>query len=118
MTDRPDLAAGFAAAYPELAEVAAVAPDPVYLVGGAVRDLILGRGRGDIDLVVEGDPAALAEALGGEPLASHPRFETMKIDWNGEEIDLAASRRESYARPGALPTVDLGAPIRTDLARR
>ena len=36
----------------------------------------------------------------------------------GEELDLAATRRERYARPGALPTVDLGAPIRTDLARR
>jgi tRNA nucleotidyltransferase (CCA-adding enzyme) len=118
MTDRPDLGAALAAAYPELAAVAAVAPDPVYLVGGAVRDLILGRGRADIDLVVEGDPAALAAALGAEPLVTHPRFGTMKVDWNGEELDLAASRRESYARPGALPTVELGAPIRTDLARR
>ena len=83
-----------------------------------MRDLILGRGRADIDLVVEGDPAALAAALGAEPLASHSRFGTMKVDWNGEEIDLAGARRESYVRPGALPTVDLGAPIRTDLARR
>ncbi|MDX6653552.1 MAG: hypothetical protein QOH18_244 [Solirubrobacterales bacterium] len=118
MSDRLDLAEGLAAAYPELGDVAAVAPDPVYLVGGAVRDLVLGRGRADIDLVVEGDPAALAAALGAEPLASHSRFGTMKIDWNGEELDLAASRRESYPRPGALPTVELGAPIRTDLARR
>src|SRR6201988_1973609 len=97
MSDRLDLAAAFAAAYPELGEVAAVAPDPVYLVGGAVRDLILGRGRADIDLVVEGDPAALAAALGAEPVAAHSRFGTMKIDWNGEEIDLAAARREGYA---------------------
>jgi tRNA nucleotidyltransferase (CCA-adding enzyme) len=118
MSDRLDLATAFAAAYPELAEVAAAAPDPVYLVGGAVRDLILGRGRADIDLVVEGDPAALAAALGAETVASHSRFGTMKIDWNGEEIDLAAARREGYARPGVLPTVELGAPIRTDLARR
>jgi tRNA nucleotidyltransferase (CCA-adding enzyme) len=118
MTDRPDLAEALAAAYPELAEVAAAAPDPVYLVGGAVRDLIRGRGRADIDLVVEGDPAALAAALGAEPLASHSRFGTMKVDWNGEELDLAAARRENYARPGVLPTVEVGAPIRTDLARR
>jgi tRNA nucleotidyltransferase (CCA-adding enzyme) len=118
MTNGDELAEAFGAAYPELAEVAAAAPDPVYLVGGAVRDLLLGRGRADIDLVVEGDPAALAAALGAEPVASHSRFGTMKIDWNGEEIDLAAARRESYARPGALPTVELGVPIRTDLARR
>jgi tRNA nucleotidyltransferase (CCA-adding enzyme) len=118
MSDRLPLAEALAAAYPELGEVAAAAPDPVYLVGGAVRDLILGRGRADIDLVVEGDPGALAAALGAELLASHSRFGTMKVDWNGEELDLAAARRESYVRPGALPTVDLGAPIRTDLARR
>jgi tRNA nucleotidyltransferase (CCA-adding enzyme) len=118
MSDRLDLATALGAAYPELAEVAAAAPDPVYLVGGAVRDLLLGRGRADIDLVVEGDPAALAAALGAEPVAAHSRFGTMKIDWSGEELDLAAARREHYARPGVLPTVELGAPIRTDLARR
>jgi tRNA nucleotidyltransferase (CCA-adding enzyme) len=118
MTTEQDLAAALAAAYPELAAVAATAPDPVYLVGGAVRDLLLGRGRADIDLAVEGDPAALAAALGAEPLAAHERFGTLKIELGGEEIDIAATRRETYAEPGALPTVSLGAPIRTDLARR
>jgi tRNA nucleotidyltransferase (CCA-adding enzyme) len=118
MTNGDELAAALAAAYPELSDVAAAAPDPVYLVGGAVRDLLLGRGRADIDLVVEGDPAALARALGAEPLAAHSRFGTLKVDLDGHELDIAAARRESYVRPGALPTVDLGAPIRTDLARR
>jgi tRNA nucleotidyltransferase (CCA-adding enzyme) len=118
MSDHPDRAEALAAAYPELAAVAAAAPDPVYLVGGAVRDLLLGRGRADIDLVVEGDPAALARALGAEPVVAHPRFGTSKVELWGEEIDIAAGRRETYARPGALPTVELGAPIRTDLARR
>ena len=119
MTSGEELAEALAAAYPELADVAAAAPDPVYLVGGAVRDLLLGRGRADIDLVVEGDPAALAAALGAEPLVeSHSRFGTLKVRLGGEELDLAAARRERYARPGALPTVELGAPIRTDLARR
>ncbi|MBS1893627.1 MAG: CCA tRNA nucleotidyltransferase [Actinobacteria bacterium] len=118
MTSGDELAEALAAAYPELAEVEAMAPDPVYLVGGAVRDLLLGRGRADIDLVVEGDPAALGRALGAEALAAHSRFGTLKVDLDGHEIDIAAARRESYARPGALPTVELGAPIRTDLARR
>ncbi|HVV89468.1 MAG TPA: hypothetical protein VHB53_03140, partial [Solirubrobacterales bacterium] len=61
---------------------------------------------------------ALAEALGVEPLAAHPRFGTLKVDLGGHEVDIAAARRERYARPGALPTVELGAPIRVDLARR
>jgi tRNA nucleotidyltransferase (CCA-adding enzyme) len=118
MTSGDELAEALGAAYPERADVADVAPDPVYLVGGAVRDLLLGRGRGDIDLVVEGDPVALARALGAEPLAAHSRFGTLKVDLDGHEVDIVAARRESYARPGALPTVELGAPIRTDLARR
>jgi tRNA nucleotidyltransferase (CCA-adding enzyme) len=118
MSDHPGIGAAFADAYPELAAVAAAAPDPVYLVGGAVRDLLLGRGRADIDLAVEGDPADLAAALGAETVAAHSRFGTLKIAWEGEEIDLAATRRESYPRPGALPLVDVGAPVRADLARR
>jgi tRNA nucleotidyltransferase (CCA-adding enzyme) len=116
--DPPDHAEALAAAYPGLAAVARAAPDPVYLVGGAIRDLLLGRGRADIDLVVEGDPEALATALGAEPLAAHERFGTLKVRLDGEEIDVAAARHETYARPGALPTVTTGAPIRTDLARR
>ena len=59
--------------YPELEPVREAARDPVYLVGGAVRDLLLGRGRADLDLVVEGDAAALASRLGAE-VVSHERF--------------------------------------------
>jgi tRNA nucleotidyltransferase (CCA-adding enzyme) len=123
MTSGDELAEALAAAYPELAEVAAAAPDPTYLVGGAVRDLLLGRGRADIDLVVEGDPEALIGALGAETVEAHSRFGTFKAAlpeaFGREEVlDIAAARRESYARPGALPLVELGAPIRTDLARR
>jgi tRNA nucleotidyltransferase (CCA-adding enzyme) len=118
MTTDRGLPEALAAAYPELADLAAAAPDPVYLVGGAVRDLLLGRGRADVDLAVEGEPRALAAALGAEVVAEHSRFGTLKLEWGGETIDVAAARRERYARPGALPTVELGAPIRTDLARR
>jgi tRNA nucleotidyltransferase (CCA-adding enzyme) len=118
MTSGDELAEAFEGAYPELAEVAAAAPDPVYLVGGAVRDLLLGRGRADIDLVVEGDPGELAAALGGEVFESHSRFGTLKVGLDEETLDIAAARRETYARPGVLPTVTVGAPIRTDLARR
>ena len=48
----------------------AAAEEPVYLVGGAVRDLLLGRRRADVDLVVEGDAAALAERLGADPVVA------------------------------------------------
>jgi tRNA nucleotidyltransferase (CCA-adding enzyme) len=103
--------------HPELAPVRDAGGDPVYLVGGAVRDLLLGRGRADIDLVVEGDAAALAERLGAE-VTSHERFGTAKVKLNGHEIDIAGARSESYPQPGALPVVVGGAELADDLRRR
>ncbi len=85
----------------------------VWVVGGAVRDVLLGREPRELDLVVEGDAVALARRL-GDPVAVHERFGTAALDG----VDLAAARRETYARPGALPDVELGASIREDLRRR
>jgi tRNA nucleotidyltransferase (CCA-adding enzyme) len=103
--------------HPELAPIRQAGGDPVYLVGGAVRDLLLGRGRADIDLVVEGDAAALAERLGAE-VTSHERFGTAKVKLDGHEIDIAGARSESYPQPGALPVVEPGADLAADLRRR
>jgi tRNA nucleotidyltransferase (CCA-adding enzyme) len=103
--------------HPELAVVSEVATEPVYLVGGAVRDLLLGRGRADIDLVVEGDAAALAGTLGAE-VVSHERFSTAKVKLDGHEVDIAGARAESYPRPGALPVVEPAEHVEADLARR
>ncbi|MGZ8666255.1 MAG: hypothetical protein ACXWZM_03985 [Solirubrobacterales bacterium] len=112
-----DLAAVLPASIPELgAIVSAAGGAPVFLVGGAVRDLLLGRGRDDLDLVVEGDPAELAERLGAE-VVSHERFATAKARLGEHEIDIARARRETYAHPGALPEVS-PAEIAEDLARR
>jgi tRNA nucleotidyltransferase (CCA-adding enzyme) len=86
----------------------------VWVVGGAVRDALLGRDPRDLDLVVEGDAAEVARRLGDEPLL-HERFGTATA--NGV-VNLAAARRERYEQPGALPEVELGAPIAEDLARR
>ncbi|MBW8059988.1 MAG: CCA tRNA nucleotidyltransferase [Solirubrobacterales bacterium] len=113
-----NLAEALRSAYPELAAVReAAGEDPVYLVGGAVRDLLLGRGRSDIDLVVEGDAAALAAGLGAE-VVEHERFATAKARLDGHEIDIAAARAETYPRPGALPEVRPTGEIAADLARR
>ncbi len=88
----------------------------VYLVGGSVRDLLLGRVPIDLDLVVEAPAGALARRL-GTPLSSHDRFGTVTILLDGVACDIATSRRERYAHPGALPEVE-PAPLREDLLRR
>jgi tRNA nucleotidyltransferase (CCA-adding enzyme) len=94
----------------------AAAGTPIYLVGGAVRDLLLGEARADLDVAVDGEPAPVAHALGGE-LVEHQRFETATVRVGELEIDLARTRAEEYPSAGALPEVR-PAPILEDLARR
>jgi tRNA nucleotidyltransferase (CCA-adding enzyme) len=90
--------------------------DGIHLVGGAVRDLLLGGTPFDLDFVVEGDPAGFAASLGGT-LKVHDRFGTSTVTLDGRTYDIVRSRRETYARPGALPDVE-PAPLREDLLRR
>ncbi len=97
---------------------AAAGMDGVHLVGGAVRDLLLGRTPRELDVVVEGDVDPLATRLGaaGERVA-HERFGTATVRDGDCCWDLAAARGETYARPGALPAV-FAAGIEQDLVRR
>ena len=92
----------------------------LHLVGGAVRDLLLGRPALDLDLVVDGDAPALAqslaERLGGRAVV-HRRFRTAKLYVKSLELDLVTARRERYGKPGALPRVQPGT-IDDDLRRR
>ncbi len=110
-----DLAARIRA-LPGVQRLSAAAAEPAYLVGGVVRDLLLGRERVDIDVVVEGDAVALARRLDPEAVA-HERFGTSSVSLAGVVFDLASSRSETYVRPGALPEVRPG-DLAADLGRR
>ena len=112
----------------------------LYVVGGFVRDLLLGKPSLDFDLVVEGDAIRLARALArkyGGRVSSHRRFGTAKwrLDPQDERLrsalgleqeqladlpatlDLVSARTEFYMHPTALPTVQQGS-IKLDLHRR
>lgn len=93
---------------------------PAFLVGGAVRDLLLGARSVDLDVAIEGDAVAagheLAERLGAEVVA-HERFGTSTLSAGDLSLDLASTRRERYPAAGALPEVD-PAPLHDDLERR
>ena len=95
---------------------------PVYLVGGFVRDLLLGLTPDDFDFVVEGDAPALARAvareLGGEVMAHAPFGTATWFVPGGAAIDFATARTETYPQPAALPVVTPGASIAADLHRR
>lgn len=111
---------------------------PLYMVGGAPRDLALGRPARDFDLVVEGDAIVLARALAakfGGKVTVHPRFRTAKWAYedassrrtgfkhdsrpsqDGRSVDLISARKEMYPGPAELPRVE-PSNIQDDLQRR
>ena len=101
--------------------------DSLYIVGGFVRDLLLGAPTLDLDLVVEGDAIRvahrLAEQIGGR-VRSHSRFGTAKIILDDPispdvpaSLDFVTARTEFYERPSALPNVERSS-IKQDLYRR
>ncbi len=95
--------------------------DPyVYLVGGSVRDVLLGRPSRDLDFVSETSArmlgTALQERLGGT-LTAHDPFLTCTLTLPNLTLDFSTARTEVYARPGALPEVALGT-LQDDLYRR
>lgn len=118
----------------QIAEAARQLATPLWLVGGTVRDLLLGRPGDDVDLVVEDSPAGIARAvkarLGGR-LGPKSPFDTLR--WTPDEnvaaaldlapgclpahVDFAGARAETYAHPAALPEVYRSTLLR-DLGRR
>jgi tRNA nucleotidyltransferase (CCA-adding enzyme) len=111
-------AATLAAAVDGLAD----APGEAWIVGGAVRDAVLGRQVREIDLAIVGDAhgfaASLAGALGGVG-TRHDAFGTATVLGSGDlRVDLATARRERYPFPGALPLVEPTEELAEDLARR
>lgn len=93
----------------------------VHVVGGAVRDVLLGFEPSEVDLVVVGDAPELARRLADRTRAElrvFERFGTATISLGETTFDLASARRESYPHPGALPEVTLGASLPEDLERR
>lgn len=94
---------------------------PVYLVGGVVRDLLLGVPNYDLDIVVEGDAPLLARRFAEElcgRLRTHEKFGTAVVILpDGQRVDFATARTEYYEYPAALPQVERSS-LRQDLYRR
>jgi tRNA nucleotidyltransferase (CCA-adding enzyme) len=92
-----------------------------YLVGGIVRDFLLGVQNFDVDIVVEGDGIIFAKKLReilNAKVDSYQKFKTAVLVMENEQhIDIASARVEYYDKPAALPNVEMGS-IKQDLARR
>lgn len=104
----------------EIGQVADECNTRIFVVGGFVRDLLLGVQDVDIDIVVEADAINFAKILAdrfGVKFIKHEGFKTATLEKNGFRIDLATARKEYYKKPAVLPTVKPGT-IKEDLFRR
>ncbi len=92
-----------------------------HVVGGFVRDMLLGRPNLDIDVVIEGDGLEFAQSVAsamGARVRIHRRFGTAVLVLSKTlHVDITSARTEYYTRPGALPTVERSS-LRQDLFRR
>ena len=94
----------------------------VYVVGGVVRDLILGRTIHDIDLMVEGDgilfAKKLAISIGVKKIVPFEKFGTALIPNKLLQIEVASSRMEQYESTSRKPSEVKSASLKEDLKRR
>lgn len=92
-----------------------------FLVGGLVRDLLMGRRSVDLDIVVEGDGIGFAEKVAvmvDGDISAYPKFGTATVAINGVvKIDIAGARTEFYEYPAAKPQVEMST-LKQDLFRR
>lgn len=103
-----------------ISEVAAERGVKAFVIGGYVRDCLLGRECNDIDVVVEGSGIDFAKAVGeksGRKVAYFPSFGTAMLRFQGDEIEFVGARRESYRRDSRKPIVENGT-LEDDQRRR
>ena len=92
-----------------------------YIVGGYVRDKLLGKTSNDIDIMVIGDGVefgeSVAKSLKTELGAVYKKFGTALLNYGGNKIEFASARKESYNKNSRKPDIELS-DIKDDLSRR
>lgn len=109
---------------PELRSIGTLADElhlEAYVVGGFVRDTLLGKQVSDIDVLVVGDGIEFAKRVGArfklESVVTYKKFGTALLQFHELKIEFVGARKESYGKDSRNPVVRPGS-FRDDLARR
>ena len=92
----------------------------LYLVGGAVRDLLIGETPTELDLVIEGDLERFVKELKRNlevEISKTSKFMTMTMIIENIKYDIVRTRKENYIPKGSLPSV-LPSDLEQDIFRR
>jgi poly(A) polymerase len=106
---------------PRLFEDVAAIVDPVYLVGGSVRDLLMGRPCTDFDFATPLTPDEVEErvrAAGRHPFLVGKKFGTVGFKVDGRVVEVTTFRAETYVPLSRRPKVEYMTDLGDDLARR
>lgn len=102
-------------------ELASEKDKQLYIVGGYVRDLILGRKRNEIDFLVIGNGPEFAEItakhLGVKNISVFRNYGTANFRFNDYELEFVGARKESYDKKSRNPVVEDGT-FEDDIRRR
>ena len=94
---------------------------PTYIVGGYVRDTLLGKSCQDIDIMVEGDGIAFAKLLANElkvnVTVDYDKFGTALIPYPNVDIEVATARKEKYQSDSRKPEIT-SSTVEEDMSRR
>ncbi|TCP57420.1 poly(A) polymerase [Tamaricihabitans halophyticus] len=105
----------------DLAERFSAAGHALYLVGGSVRDAVLGQPGGDLDFTTDARPARVLELLDGWAEAvwdTGIAFGTVGAVRHGVQVEITTFRADSYDRVSRNPEVRFGDSLTDDLKRR
>ncbi len=105
-----------------VSEIAMEQNTDAYVIGGFVRDTLLGRECKDIDIVVIGNGIEIARKTAARidkniPVSVFKTFGTAMFRYNGMEIEFVGARRESYRQDSRKPTIENGS-LEDDQNRR
>jgi len=107
--------------FKRIAEVCYANNLPVFVIGGYVRDLVMGNHSKDIDIVIQGDGNAaaqlVAEDLKVKNIEHYSNFGTAMLQYRNRIIEFVGARKESYDRSSRKPAVQSGS-IEDDQNRR